>query len=272
MAIDVHCKHCGKKMRVKDSFAGTKGLCPFCKAEITVPAIASPSNAPTRVHPVEPKSDATTPKQSESKPPTEKQLEYARDLGIQIPENVTRQQLSRMIDEAIDNAPATEGQKEFLRNLGVKIPDDIRRQQMSMLLDAALDLKSQVQEEARREIKEYEIADLISQASFEQLLEGLKERGKPFFLFTLEDDEFRYKDNVPIKGDLSWTDDLNPADVQWIILNLTSAWANKLDLEWYQNEFDNELPKVSFSIDVSDEEAARLMSITDARVVDADDI
>jgi hypothetical protein len=40
MAIEVRCGHCGKNMRVKDSMSGSRGLCPFCQAEIDVPHVA----------------------------------------------------------------------------------------------------------------------------------------------------------------------------------------------------------------------------------------
>jgi hypothetical protein len=114
------------------------------------------------------------------KPPTEKQLEFARSLGVNLPENATRRQVSRMIDEALDNAPASEGQKQFLRNLGVDVPPGITRNQMSLLLDTALDLKYKVQQQSHREWTENEISKLISRAAFEQLLEELISRDKPF--------------------------------------------------------------------------------------------
>ena len=39
MSIEVRCDQCDKTMRVKDSFAGTRGTCPFCKAAIDVPQV-----------------------------------------------------------------------------------------------------------------------------------------------------------------------------------------------------------------------------------------
>lgn len=39
MAIDVICPGCHKRFQVSEKFAGKKGPCPKCKAEITVPAL-----------------------------------------------------------------------------------------------------------------------------------------------------------------------------------------------------------------------------------------
>jgi hypothetical protein len=36
MSITISCDYCGKSMKVKDSFAGKKGRCPYCSSEISV--------------------------------------------------------------------------------------------------------------------------------------------------------------------------------------------------------------------------------------------
>lgn len=46
MSIQVHCSHCHKTMKVKDSAAGSRGLCPFCKHEIEVPQASASVGAP----------------------------------------------------------------------------------------------------------------------------------------------------------------------------------------------------------------------------------
>ncbi len=38
MAITFDCGTCGKKLKVKDEYAGKRAICPFCQAKISVPS------------------------------------------------------------------------------------------------------------------------------------------------------------------------------------------------------------------------------------------
>src|SRR4051794_21072778 len=112
-------------MKVKASLEGQLGLCPFCGSQIQVPFLASEQLA------FKEEPEPAQPSEPEFKPPTEKQLDYAKSLGIEITPGISRRELSHLIDAAADDAPASDGQKEFLRELGVSFPDNIRTKQMS---------------------------------------------------------------------------------------------------------------------------------------------
>lgn len=236
MSIPVHCEHCGKSMKVKDSLEGQLGLCPFCNSQIQVPFVASEQVGVKE----EPK--------PEVKPPTEKQLDFARDLGVNIPAGTNRKELSHLIDEAREDAPASESQKEFLRQLGVSVPDNIRSKQMSLLLDTALNLKYQVQEQVHRDYdRQLKSAGMLLEGASEtQLLKELRNRGHEFFLFLMKDAEFRYKENVPMSGELFWTDDLTEGDVRWAIMMLDKEWNKKFDLQAYADDYDGKLPRFKY--------------------------
>lgn len=227
MAIEVTCPACHQTMMVKDSFAGKKGACPKCKAAVEVPA-------------PEPFVE-----------PTERQIDYAKKLGIVIPAGVSRKQLSNLIDEAKENAPATESQKEYLRDLGVSFPANIKGNQISMLIDAATDIRGQVAAGIipRYEQQLKEAGMLVEHLSDEQLLQALADRGKDFFVFLLDNDEFRYK-NLPISGQLRWSESLNVEDVKYMLIKLAGYWAVDLDLKAYDDEFDGMPPSIEFTADV----------------------
>lgn len=76
-------------------------------------------------------------------PPTERQIEYAKAFGIEMPKNVTKVQLSELISEAEDEDWPTKNQLQKAHRLGIKIPKNITG-------DALDDLITE---------KEYEIED-----------------------------------------------------------------------------------------------------------------
>jgi hypothetical protein len=242
MAIETTCDHCNKTFRLKDTCAGLRGQCPFCKGTILVPTPDSPkeSSPPSVV----------LNEEKEFVEPTEKQLDYAGKLGIQIPEGISRRQLSAMIDDHKDNMPASQKQIEFLQELGVTIPPNLRVNQASLLLDAALNLRDQIAEGV---IKQYEeqmkqTGQFMEDTTVEQLLEALDEKGKPFIAIVLEDDEFRYQENRPMKGRMVWNWILNKEDVQYLITNFAFEWAKDFDINAYSDEFDGGPPDLEFSV------------------------
>jgi hypothetical protein len=235
MAIEVTCIACGRTMMVKDSQAGKTGLCPSCKSPISVPKV--------KQEPARTTSDTASA-------PTERQVSYAKSLGIVVPDGITRRQLSDMIDEEKENAPATESQKAYLRDMGVTFPEDIRLNQISMLLTAASRIRQEVTAEAQQRFEQN-----VKSAGFaadyltdDQLIDELNKRGMHYIAFWIDDDEFRYHHSRPIKGRLRWSETLNESDVKYILIRIGGDWAKDIDLETYKDEYDGELPAMEFSV------------------------
>ncbi|QDV74576.1 hypothetical protein [Botrimarina mediterranea] len=231
MAIEVECENCQKVLLLKDACAGKTGKCPYCKKAITVPA-PNPAK-PTAV---------------DQKEPTDKQIAYAQSLGVIVPSGIRRAELSELIDEAKNQLPATENQKVMLRDLGVSFPDDIRSSQISMLIDACFDIQGQMASRApQRHEEQLRQADmLIDSATDIQLLQELSNRGRLFFTFIMDDDEFRYQEGLPIEGRITWTDSLNEADVKYVISRLAADWCRDHDMKIYSDEFDGNPPELKY--------------------------
>lgn len=245
MSIEFQCVHCKRELKLKDKCAGLTGECPYCKSVITVPTIDAPASEDRTATGNEEVNDPEEPKFT---PPTKKQLEYARKLGIDIPKGISRGALSVLIDGAKDNAPATEKQKEFLREMGVKFPDDIRLNQASLLIDGAMNIRDDVTSAVQRQLEEQWKAagQLIEHATVEQLLDEIANREKPLVAFVLDDDEFHYGDHA-MKGRLLWNHYLSSDDVKYLVASLAVEWAKNLDMDKYSEEYDDSPPKVEFS-------------------------
>jgi len=72
-------------------------------------------------------------------PPTERQLDYARDLGISIPANATKNDLSDLISLKVDrDKPATERHKQFGKLYGLEFTDYIGKKALFNRIQAAL--------------------------------------------------------------------------------------------------------------------------------------
>ena len=216
MAIAVVCDHCGRAIKLKDSCAGSTGQCPFCNQQITVPKSNNNDKPATAV------SVATSARESNRIEPTQKQLDFAESLGISIPKDISRGDLSRLIDERLENAPATESQKDFLRELGVSFPESIMTKQAGLLLDAAMDLRGQLQKTVSQEQEDYlmslkEEVALTQHATEDQLLEELRNRGTRFAILMV-DDAADDADEGAVKGRLFWTDDLSKEDVVYLVV------------------------------------------------------
>lgn len=72
-------------------------------------------------------------------PPTERQLDYARDLGISIPANATKDDLSDLISLKVDrDKPATKRHKNFGRLYGLEFTNYIGKKALFNRIQAAL--------------------------------------------------------------------------------------------------------------------------------------
>jgi hypothetical protein len=72
-------------------------------------------------------------------PPTERQLEYAKGLGISIPPNATKNDLSDLISIKVEkDKPSTERHRTFAKAYGIEITDYIGKKALFDRIQAAL--------------------------------------------------------------------------------------------------------------------------------------
>lgn len=72
-------------------------------------------------------------------PPTERQLEYAKDLGIAIPVDATKGDVSDLISMNLDeDKPASERHREFARRFGIEVSRYIGKRDLFDRIQAAL--------------------------------------------------------------------------------------------------------------------------------------
>lgn len=64
-----------------------------------------------------------------SEPPTERQLDFAKDLGIFIPANATKEDLSNLISRKLD-----EGRLDYARDHGVSIPQNPTQEELNDIM------------------------------------------------------------------------------------------------------------------------------------------
>ncbi|BBO87021.1 hypothetical protein [Desulfosarcina ovata] len=72
-------------------------------------------------------------------PPTQRQIDYAKDLGISIPANATKDDVSDLISLKVDrDKPSTERHKKFARAYGIEFTDYIGKKALFNRIQAAL--------------------------------------------------------------------------------------------------------------------------------------
>ena len=223
MSIPFECPHCKRSMKVKDEMKGKSGRCPFCKEAVVV--------------------SESTDEELEAAPkkPTKKQLGFAEKLGIEIPDGIDRNELSKRIGEATSKKWPTKKQVDFLESLGLPAPDGITRTEMSELLDKAIAIRDAVQVKVQREVEEQfaECGMLIDTASENQLLRQLEERGRFFVALILDNDEFRYDEKAVVTGRLTWDSGLTESDAKYFLKALTDNWVQGFDEhEYLIEEYD----------------------------------
>ena len=72
-------------------------------------------------------------------PPTERQLEYAKDLGLSIPSNATKADLSDLISLKVDrDKPSTSRHREFARRFGIEVTQYVGKKALFNRIQSAL--------------------------------------------------------------------------------------------------------------------------------------
>lgn len=108
-------------------------------------------------------------------PATENQIRFAKELGLQIPANITKIEMKRILDAALElehfqkiaaNLPPTSDQLKFAKELGIKNAANMTRRQLSQNIDAAIEYNDehpQDNEQPRDEYGRYTEKDKCNQ-------------------------------------------------------------------------------------------------------------
>lgn len=196
----IKCPSCGVSLLAKPKIAGRMLACPKCDGELVVPdppALTEPAAVPSV--PAEPQ-----PLPPKPRPATAKQKAFARELGVDFPDDIDRVAISEMIDQAL------------IRR------EDERYRRMYELGDK----ESHVREELRAEVlAECDEEDpRLSVATKEQIMEGLARRDIGAVLLSFEYGVLSgLEDLVGEKLSLSFTDDIDADDAS-NIMTWTCAW------------------------------------------------
>ena len=76
---------------------------------------------------------------SESYPATERQKEFARNIGIPFDEGISKGEMSKLLDKRLAKIPPSEGQLKLAKELGIRIPWFCSYKRLSGLIDKAMD-------------------------------------------------------------------------------------------------------------------------------------
>jgi hypothetical protein len=158
MSITVACPACKAKFAAPEEAAGRTAHCPKCNSPIPVPAPPRPLA-------------------------TEKQKDYARELGIEFPANIDRKTISKLIDEAV-----AKRDKERFDRL-----DDLERREA-------------VAAEGLR----------LADATTDEMVKALTDRGMIAILISRDDiEDFDHMEGIPVI--LASTDDMTQHDMESVI-------------------------------------------------------
>ncbi len=97
-------------------------------------------------------------------PATERQIEYAKYLGLKIPKNVTKNELSILISQAEDDDWPTKKQLQKARKLGINISKNITSDELDELIsDKEFEIEEQRDDlKWNREIKQIQTIEKTS--------------------------------------------------------------------------------------------------------------
>ena len=109
MDISFDCERCGQHIVIDEAGAGQTVQCPACGANLTVPLLTTEATAPAL--------SAALPSQQEPdfEPPTEKQIKFAKSLGIQVTPSMSKWDLCYEIDVVKIGVEAAERKREYYR-------------------------------------------------------------------------------------------------------------------------------------------------------------
>lgn len=166
MSISVTCQSCETTFDAADDSAGAPAHCPKCGSATVVLNQSSKKGIPLA---------------------TERQKEYARELGIDFPENINRREISNLIDETV-----AKSEEERYRRL-----DELERREAAFAESVS-----------------------VAHASTSQMIEALENRGALAVLITLDPPNgvLDFTNVVGLKLSIESTNGLDRHDMESAIL------------------------------------------------------
>lgn len=189
--MKVICGSCGVNLKARDELAGKTAKCPKCGSAVEVPT-ARPR--PTK---------GNVPRA------TERQKEYATELGIDFSPDIDRRAISELIDVAVQKR------------------DDERYDKLEELSDRESQAWKEMRESVLEEIDEEDCR--LSRAQPSQMIEELSNRGRCSVLITFDfDDVSDFGDLTGAHFQVQFSDDMEKSDMQSILMGLGLQMAANL--------------------------------------------
>jgi hypothetical protein len=180
--MNIICSGCQTKLKVDDTFAGKRGKCPKCGALLeisTVPASEAKSNTELA---------------------TERQKEYANSLGIEFSPNISKKQMSQLIDTAVHRS------------------DEERFKKLEELSNHESKAWQEMREQVLAEIDEDDCR--LSKATPDQIVEELGNRDLGAILISFKRNDIDFENLTGAKFDVSFSDNLTDAEMRALLVGL----------------------------------------------------
>ena len=185
--IEIVCSACKVALSVKAALAGKRVKCPKCGGELEI-------------------KKASTPKK---KAPlaTERQKEFALELGIVFPDDITRPEISELIAEAVEKR------------------DEKRFNRLDKLEHREREVFEQVREQLRAELGEED--ERLSIASPRQMVDALTERGFATVLILIPRDQIEdFKDLKGAEAEMLSSSEMTDEDIERVITQIANTYMN----------------------------------------------
>lgn len=183
--IETVCSACKVALSVKAALAGKRVKCPKCGGELEI------KKPPT------PKKKAPLA--------TERQKEFALELGIVFPDDITRPEISELIAEAVEKR------------------DEKRFNRLDKLEHREREVFEQVREQLRAELGEED--ERLSIASPEQMVAALTERGFATVLILIPRDQIEdFKDLRGAEVEMPSSNEMTEEDIESVITQIANTY------------------------------------------------
>ncbi len=183
--IEIVCSTCKVALSVKAALAGKRVKCPKCGGELEI------KKPPT------PKKKAPLA--------TERQKEFALELGIVFPDDITRPEISELIAEGVDKR------------------DDKRFKRLDELEHREGEVLEKVREQLRAELGEED--ERLSIASPRQMVDALTERGFATILILIPRNQIEdFKDLKGAEADMPSSNEMTDEDTFSVITQIANTY------------------------------------------------